>query len=86
MSEQDSSQCAPWNWPALDRDQILVSDAGLARRSRTKVGARLYRVHQRPGIVEFLSAIQTDLIGALVDREHTAPLAVAASKGKAEKR
>ena len=48
--------------------------------------ARPYGVHQRPGIFEFLPALQADLVRPLLDREHTAPLAVMASEGKLENR
>jgi hypothetical protein len=40
---------------------------------------RPHRVHQRPGIVEFLPALQADLVRPLVDCEYTATLAVMAT-------
>jgi len=48
--------------------------------------ARSYGVHQCPGIVKFHSAVQADLIGPVLDGEHSTAVAVTTAEGKLENR
>jgi hypothetical protein len=45
---------------------------------------RRHRVHQYPGILEFLPTLQADLVGPFLDREYSATLAVMAADSKLE--
>ena len=48
------------------------------------VNARPYGVHPCPRMPEFLSTLQTDVVGPLLDREHTAQSAVMTTEGNLE--
>jgi hypothetical protein len=61
-----------------------VPDA-IQRHIRTVGKVQPLAVHQSPRKLEFLSALIADLVGPILDREHTTHLAVMTPQGKLEK-
>jgi hypothetical protein len=75
-----------WQW--LRRGRIKYLFFGTSNALLLRIGSadniRSDGAHSRPGIFEFLSTLQADLIGPLVDCEHTTFLAVTTSEYKLE--
>jgi len=89
VSEQDSSHVEIRIATLVLRPHQMPSRSGIEYRLArigTSHDTRPYRVHQGPGILEFLPALQADLVRPLPDCEHTAPPAMMASESKPENR
>jgi hypothetical protein len=87
VSEQESSHVEI----ECDARDATISNAGvrIEQRLRIETGhdTRPHRLHQGPGILEFLPALQADLASPFLDRKHPASLTVVmASEGKPENR
>lgn len=83
-SEQDSSltgNSGLRRLPASNRPYFGWSNVA-QRNTRTIGNALPDRMHQRPRILELLTAFQADLVRAFLDRENTTALVMMASKSK----
>jgi len=83
-SEQDSSLAANSGLRRLPVSNRPYFGCGnVAQRNMRTIGsARPDRMHQRPRILELLSAFQADLVRAFLDRENSTALVMMASKSK----